>query len=314
MKINRLIAIVVMLLNRKKISAAELAEKFEVSVRTIYRDIEAINMSGIPIVSQSGNNGGFYIMDNYKINHQFLTLDDMISIVEALRNINEVLNDKNVDLAIEKVKNIVPDEKKSDFNLHFKQIFIDTLPWGFKKSSEENEKYNIINEALENEKCMTFNYRNAKSEYISRKVEPITLVFKGFGWYLFSFCNLRQDYRIFKLSRMDTLSILNEDIHKGRISYEKYLSMNKVEKLPTELTLKFSEKVRYRVEDSFDKDEMTFQEDGSIIVNIKFLEDEWIYSMILGYGEYVEVIKPLHVREIIKNRCKKMNAIYEKQN
>lgn len=252
MKINRLIAIVVMLLNRKKISAGELAEKFEVSVRTIYRDIEAINMSGIPIASQSGNNGGFYIVDNYKINHQFLTLDDMISIVEALRNINEVLNDKNVDLAIEKVKNIVPDEKKSDF--------------------------------------------------------------KGFGWYLFSFCNLRQDYRIFKLSRMDTLSILNEEIHKGRISYEKYLSMNKVEKLPTELTLKFSEKVRYRVEDSFDKDEMTFEEDGSIIVNTKFLENEWIYSMILGYGEYVEVIKPLHVREIIKNRCKKMNGIYEKQN
>ncbi len=85
MKINRLLAIVVILLNREKISASELAEKFEVSVRTIYRDIEAINLAGIPIVSQVGSNGGFYIIDNYKINHQLLTLEDMISIIEALK-------------------------------------------------------------------------------------------------------------------------------------------------------------------------------------------------------------------------------------
>lgn len=85
MKINRLLSIVVILLNREKISASELAEKFEVSVRTIYRDIEAINLAGIPIVSQIGNNGGFYIIDNYKINHQLLTLEDMISIIEALK-------------------------------------------------------------------------------------------------------------------------------------------------------------------------------------------------------------------------------------
>ncbi len=112
MKINRLLAIVVILLNRKKISASELAEKFEVSVRTIYRDIEAINLAGIPIVSQIGNNGGFYIIDNYKINHQLLTLEDMISIIEALKNMNRFLDDKNVEVAIEKVKNIIPKEKK----------------------------------------------------------------------------------------------------------------------------------------------------------------------------------------------------------
>ncbi len=152
MKINRLLAIVVMLLNREKISASELAEKFEVSVRTIYRDIEAINLAGIPIVSQVGNNGGFYIIDNYKINHQLLTLEDMISIIEALKNMNRLLEDKSIDVAIEKVKNIVPKEKKDVFDLHFDQMFIDILPWGFKKCDEENLKYTIIHNAVESKK------------------------------------------------------------------------------------------------------------------------------------------------------------------
>jgi predicted DNA-binding transcriptional regulator YafY len=312
LKINRLLAIVVILLNRKKISASELAEKFEVSVRTIYRDFEAISMSGIPIVSQAGNNGGFYILDNYKINHQFLTLEDMISIVDALKNMNKFLNDKKVDAAIEKVKSIVPDEKKPAFDLHFKQMVIDNSPWGFKKSEEEILKYKIIHSSLENKKCISFDYRNSKGEYDFRKVEPLTLVFKGFYWYLFSFCKLRNDYRFFKLSRMEHLNLSNEQTNDNRISYKEYMNTNKSERTPIRVILKFSPKVRYRIEDCFHKDEMEFQEDDSILVDTYFGEDEWVYSMILSYGEYVEVIEPTHIREIIKNKCKKISDIYSK--
>ncbi|MDS1003036.1 YafY family protein [Clostridium sporogenes] len=310
MKINRLLAIVVILLNREKISASELAEKFEVSVRTIYRDIDAINLAGIPIVSQAGNNGGFYIIDNYKINHQLLTLEDMISIIEALKNMNRFLEDKNIEVAIEKVKNIVPKEKKEVFDLHFDQMFVDTLPWGFKKCDEENLKYKIIHNAVESKNCIAFDYRNSKSEYNWRKVEPLTLVFKGFYWYLFSFCKLRNDYRFFKLSRMENLTVLDERINENRISYKEYININKTKEVPTKVVLKFSKKVRYRVDDCFDKNDIKIQEDGSIIVDTYFLEDYWVYSMILSYGEYVEVLEPNHIREIIKNKYKKINNIY----
>ncbi|NMM61851.1 YafY family transcriptional regulator [Clostridium sp. P21] len=310
MKINRLLAIVVTLLNRKKISAAELAEKFEVSVRTIYRDIEAINMSGIPIVSQAGNNGGFCILDNYKISHQFLTLEDMISIVDALKNMNKFINDKKVEIAIEKVKSIVPDEKKSIFDMHFQQMVIDNSPWGFKKCEDEVLKYKTVQYALENKKCLSFDYRNSKGEHDFRKVEPLTLVFKGFYWYLFSFCNLRNDYRLFKLSRMENLKLLDEEIQANRISYKEYMNDNKVQRIPVRVKLKFSPKVRYRIEDSFHKDEMKFEKDGSIIIDTYFFEDEWVYSMILSYGEYVEVIEPNHIREIIKDKCKKISLLY----
>lgn len=312
MKINRLLAIVVMLLNKDKISAAELAEKFEVSIRTIYRDIEAINMAGIPIASRQGNNGGFYILDNYKINHQFLTLNDMISIMEALKNINGVLDDRNVEIAMEKVKSIIPYNKKSEVDLYFKQVFIDTLPWGFKKSEKENIKYKIVYEAVQENKCISFNYRNSKGEYILRNAEPITLVFKGFSWYVFSFCTLRKDYRTFKLSRMDELKISNKEVCKSRISYGDYIKSYYFPKVvPIKISLKFSEKVRYRIQDYFDEDETTFFKDGSIVVNTEIVEDNWVYSMILSYGEHVEVLAPEHIRKIIKEKSKKISDIYK---
>ena len=284
MKINRLLAIIVMLLNRDKIFAVELSQKFEVSIRTIYRDIDAINMAGIPIASKQGNNGGFYILENYKINHQFLTLGDMISIVEALKNINGVLNNKNVEIAMEKMKNIIPSNKKSEVDLHFKQVFIDTLPWGFKKSENENIKYKVIYKALKENKCISFNYRNSKGEYILREAEPVTLVFKGFSWYIFSFCLLKGDYRIFKLTRMDGLEILNREVSRERISYGEYINSKSPEKSPVKLLLKFSEEVRYRIQDYFHEEEMTFLEDGSVIVNTEVIEDGWVYSMVLSYG------------------------------
>lgn len=300
-----------MLLNRDKISAVELSQKFEVSVRTIYRDIDAINMAGIPIASRQGNNGGFYILENYKINHQFLTLEDMISIVEALKNINGVLNNKNVEIAMEKMKNIIPSNKKSEADLHFKQVFIDTLPWGFKKSENENVKYKVIYKALKENKCISFNYRNSRGEYILREAEPVTLVFKGFSWYIFSFCLLKGDYRIFKLTRMDGLEILNREVSKERISYEEYISSESTEKSPVKLLLKFSEKVRYRIQDYFHEEEMTFLEDGSVIVNTEVIEDDWVYSMILSYGEYVEVLAPKHIRKVIREKCRKIIDMYK---
>ncbi|MFL0197209.1 helix-turn-helix transcriptional regulator [Clostridium sp. WILCCON 0269] len=311
MKIDRLLAIVVMLLNRERISAVELSQKFEVSVRTIYRDIDAINMAGIPIVSKQGNNGGFYIVENYKINHQFLTLGDMISVIEALKNINGVLNDKNVEIAMEKMKNIIPSNKKSEVDLHFKQVSIDTLPWGFKKSENENIKYKIIYKALKENKCIGFNYRNSRGEYILRKAEPVTLVFKGFSWYIFSFCLLKEDYRIFKLTRMDGLEILSKEISRSRVSYREYIISESTEKSPVKLLLRFSEEIRYRIQDYFHEEQMIFLEDGSVIVSMEVVEDNWVYSMILSYGEYVEVMSPKHIREIIRGKCKKIIDMYK---
>jgi predicted DNA-binding transcriptional regulator YafY len=115
-----MLTIIVMLLNRNRISATELAEKFEISVRTVYRDIDAINMAGIPIISYPGNNGGFGIVDNYKLSHQLLTLNNLCSILSALKNMNSTIENSELDASIEKLRNLIPEDKTN----HFDQILL----------------------------------------------------------------------------------------------------------------------------------------------------------------------------------------------
>jgi predicted DNA-binding transcriptional regulator YafY len=130
MRIDRMLAITVMLLNRDRINARELAEKFEVSVRTVYRDIDAINMAGIPVISFPGNEGGFGIMEHFRLDRQLLTLNDMLTILTALKGIDTGLIHKEVESAIEKITNLVPKEKADQAEQFFNQMVIDVVPYG----------------------------------------------------------------------------------------------------------------------------------------------------------------------------------------
>ncbi len=309
MRIDRMLAITVMLLNRERISAKELADKFEVSVRTIYRDIDAINMAGIPIIAYPGNNGGFGIMENYKLDHQLLTLKDMGNILTALKGINTTLEDIELESAIEKISNLVPEDKTKQIETHLEQFVIDILPWGYSGKRKQLLK-SIYNSII---KCrqVKFSYRNAKGEFAERTVEPMTLLFKGYTWYLFSYCKLRNDFRMFRLSRMRNFDVLEEEFERKEQSYETVENTNNEKIELTHLKLKFKPEVRVRVDDFFDEDYITVQENGDLIVDISFPEDDWVYSFILGYGDNVEVLEPPHIREIIREKAKKILETYQ---
>ena len=116
MRIDRMLAIVVLLLNRKTITAKELADRFEVSLRTIYRDIDAVNEAGIPVLSNQGSGGGFSIMENYRLNHQFLSLENSRAIIAALKGVNTALQDREVEMAMEKIRSLIPAEKAPELD------------------------------------------------------------------------------------------------------------------------------------------------------------------------------------------------------
>jgi predicted DNA-binding transcriptional regulator YafY len=313
MRIDRMLSITVMLLNKDRISARELAEKFEVSIRTIYRDIEAINLAGIPVISYQGNNGGFGIMENYKIDRQVLTLKDMLAIISALKGINITLEDRELDTAIEKISSLVPKDKTEDLNRHLEQFIIDILPWGYGKKQKDQIK--VIHDSIISNRLLIFVYRNAKGEVIERIVEPMTLVFKGYCWFLFSYCLIRKDFRIFRLSRMRNIRLLDKGFIRREASFQDYYqeSINpdggKVKM--AHLVLKFSPEVRFRVEDCFDEEQIRIQDNGDLIVRVSFPEDQWVYSMILSYGENVVVLEPGHIREIILKKVNKIQGIYK---
>ncbi|HOV12847.1 MAG TPA: HTH domain-containing protein, partial [Spirochaetota bacterium] len=167
MKLDRLLSIIVILLNRDRVSAKELAERFEVTVRTIYRDIDAINLSGIPIISYSGNNGGFGILENFKLDKHYLSMEEMTSILSALKGINKTLEDKTIDTTIEKIRSLVPESAKSDNYLSLNEtIAIDILPWGATENIKE--KLKIIKKAANERKTLTIKYFSSSEETSER--------------------------------------------------------------------------------------------------------------------------------------------------
>lgn len=311
MRIDRMLAIVVMLLNRERITARELAEKFEVSIRTIYRDIEAVNQAGVPIVSYPGNDGGFGILENYKIDRQLLTFNDMLAILSALKGVNTTLADREIETAIEKISSLVPKDKTTELELRFEQLVINVSPWGFK--DEDQKKLKEIYQAIINSKLLRFKYRNTKGEKIFRVIEPMTLLFKGYAWYLLAYCRLREDFRSFKLSRITELTVLDEEFVRKKHPNRDFDVPGNQNQIPIHLKLKFSPKVRSYVEEYFEVDNITYQEDGHLIVSVDWPEDEWVYAHILSYGENVEVLEPLTIREKIRTRVAKTYHLYSSE-
>lgn len=307
MKINRLLSIIVRLLNKERISAKELAAEFEVSIRTIYRDIDSINMAGIPIISYPGYDGGFGIMENYTLDRQLLSLNDMFSIITTLKGINITLENKALDNAIQKICTLVPKDKNHMVNKSPGEFVIDVLPWNY---SQKHRKFiKEINNAIQKKQLMEILYRNLKSELSTRTVEPMTLVFKGYGWYLLAFCRLKNDFRFFRVTRMKELQLLDESFERKEYDYSKQADQTNISN-NEHIIMHFNKNTRNTVEDNFDDEEIKELDDGSFLVHVFWPIDEWVYSSILGYGEAAEVIEPRELREKIKEKITKMTRIY----
>jgi predicted DNA-binding transcriptional regulator YafY len=312
MRIDRMLGITMMVLNRDRVTARELAEKFEVSVRTIYRDLEAINLAGIPIVSHSGSQGGYGIMDTFRIDRQFLTFEDILAMVSTLRGVNSTLENQELDLAIEKIASLLPRHQADEMDRYSKQVVIDILPLGYTKRQKDRLK--TVHQALVEERLLRFEYCNTKGEKTIRCVEPMTLIFKGYAWYLFAFCRLKSDYRLFRLSRMNHPEILDETFEKKNQTYEDAFKPDLSDPIIAHLKLRFSPAVRMPVEDYFEPEQIRANPDGSLHVEVSFPEDQWVYSFLLGYGEHVEVLEPPHIRDILREKAKKIQALYNPDN
>jgi predicted DNA-binding transcriptional regulator YafY len=309
MRIDRMLAITVILLNQDRISARELAERFEVSIRTIYRDVDAISMAGIPITSYAGKQGGFKIIDSFKLDRQLLTMKDMLAILSALKGINATLEDKELDSAIDKITCLVPDDKTSLLEDHMQHISIEIHPWGYQKSQQKYLK--VIHNAIAENQIIEFQYENAKGEVRHRKVEPMTLLFKGYAWYLFSFCLYRNDYRLFRLSRIKDVNVLEEKFARRDKTHKEYFRESYQSAKLVNIILKFSPKIKQKVIEYFGEESVNIQEDGNIIVKFTYPEDDYIYSIILGFEEHIEILEPTYIRERLKEKVEKILSLYK---
>ena len=311
MRLDRLLEIVIILLNRRTITARELADRFEVSIRTIYRDIEAINTAGIPVISFQGQGGGFSIMEGYTVDRRVLSLDDMRSILTALKGLQSSLQNEEINKAIEKISSLIPDDRAEEFSRKMEMLVVEMTPWGLPGKRKDNVR--ILHRAITESRLLEFQYRNQKGEFSERRVEPMTLLLKGQTWYLFGYCLKREAYRIFRLSRIRNPELLLRGFTRRDASYKDYANLDAPpESVKTvDIRLRFDPEVRTQVEDYFDEEDIAYLENGRMEVTVSFPEGDWIAAIILRYGPFVEVIEPPAVRDLIRDQAKKILEKYQ---
>lgn len=301
MKLDRLLMMTMILINRKKVKAQELADIFDVSVRTIYRDIDTLSKAGIPVISHQGLNGGISLIEGYRVDKQVLTEDELQSISMALKSVLSSYEDPHAEAVLEKITGISEGMSinRSDY------MFIDYSPWG--ANTLLKDKITMIKQAIESSICIGFSYSAASGKQTYRTIEPYTLVQKGRSWYVYGICQLRQAFRLFKLARMKDINSSSERFVRKELNLSELPWDQEWHEPENTVSLKLAFQLEYMIlmEEIFGVESIN---EGQVHVDIP--EDDWLYGFILSFGNKIEVLEPAHIREIVKEQAKKIYHLY----
>lgn len=302
MKIDRLIGILSILLQEEKTTAPELAERFEVSRRTISRDIEDLCKAGIPIRTAQGVGGGISIMDGYRMDRTILTSKDMQMILAGLRSLDSVSGSQYYGQLMEKLQT-----GSSEFISGRDSMLIDLSSW-YKGSLAP--KIEVIQSAIENRHLLEFKYY-APSGESDRMIEPYYLVFQWANWYVWGWCRDREDYRLFKLNRMDRTAesrqeFVCRDVPMPDLSTEKIF--------PGGIRVKalFTPDMKWRLVEEFGPHCFLEASDGRLLFTADYTDMENLVTWLMTFGAKAEVLEPVEARRIIRQNAEKTLKIYRK--
>lgn len=298
--INRLFQIVYMLLEKPQMKAKALAEFFEVSERTIYRDIDKLTMAGIPIYTNQGRNGGISILPDYVLDKSVLTIDEKKKIMESLNALNEVSVSKNSE-SISKLRSFFGGQYQD-------WIEIDFSSW--ESTLEDKVLFEKIKNAILEHFYIEIIYSGSRESFVIRRIKPVKLCFKNQSWYLYAYCCLREDYRFFKLKRMSQINVSNEHFEPENV--EKVLSKvskEYCEQLKSVLViLEISQEMAFRAYEELRNIQVT--DNGKLLCHVEVTDINWFISYVLSYGSYIRILEPVEIKEKVMQEIKKMNNLY----
>ena len=317
LKTERLLETVFLLLDKRKVTAEELATRFGVSKRTVLRDMESLSLAGIPIYSRQGKEGGFSLMETFILDKSLLTAEEQKEILSALETMKP-FTENHTEKLLMKLKGIFSSpEPRTDW------LEVDFFRWG--KKNGDSERFNLLKSCILKRQPVAFVYSGTSGKTEKRQAYPLKLVFKKYTWYLQGFCPDKNDYRTCKLNRLRELSVLPgsfEDKYRPPLlDNPEYILETPATNPPDtgnqnppvpiiSLILEFSPEVAYRVYDEFEPEEITPNSDGSFTVEVSYPETDWVYGYILSFGTAITVISPRRVAEIIKSRSEKIFQKY----
>lgn len=300
MKIDRLIGILSVLLQRKQVTAPQLAELFEVSRRTINRDIETLCKAGIPIMTRQGMNGGISIMSGYQIDRSLLTNSEMRDILAGLRSLDSVNGTNRYGQLMEKLS-----AGSSDFMVGDQSVLIDLSSW-YKDSL--SHKITLIRSAIENRILLEFSYFSPKGDSL-RCTEPYFLIFRWSSWYLWGWCKTREDFRLFKLNRMDKLCLTGKQFEKRAVSMP---DLNNERIFPGGIKAKaiFEPECKWRLIEDFGPDCFEILPDGKLLFKADYTDEENLLSWIMTFQDKAVLLEPAELRNKISSVLEEMRKKY----
>lgn len=293
---NRLFEFTYLLLKKKCITAKELSEYFGVSVRTVYRDVEMLSAAGIPVYAKQGKNGGIAILDNFVLDKSILSEEEQRQILAALESVQAVEKYNN-NSTVSKLSGIFQVESPNWVNIDFSD-------W----SNQRQELFATVKNAIIEKHVLKFQYYNRLSQTSTRLVEPIQLWFKDYTWFLKAYCREKQAMRVFKLTRMKRVEYLDETFEPKPVDLtaeEKFTKATPDSQKMLSFSMKIDECMAYQVYDFFEEHEITQNKDGSFTLSLCYPDSEWVYGMILSYGNHATIISPQSLKDEIANRLRK---------
>lgn len=300
MKIDRLIGILSVLLNQERVTAPELAERFEVSRRTIGRDIDALCRAGIPIVTAQGKNGGISIMEGYRIDRTLLTSRDMQAILAGLRSLDSVSGNRRYQQLMEKLS-----MGNSEALASGQHILIDLSSWYRTSLSPKIEK---IQAAIEERERISFQYFSPREES-RRVIEPYYLVFHWVSWYVWGRCCRKKDFRLFKLNRMTGLERTGEGFKRVPDAYPN-LSLDQVFPVTFQVKVLVESQMKWRLVEEYGPESFEEQEDGRLLFVWGFSDKENMFEWLLSFGTCAELLEPEELRTEFVKRLEQMREKY----
>jgi predicted DNA-binding transcriptional regulator YafY len=309
MKYETMLKILFLLLAKGKVSAKYIAQRFEISTRTVMRYLDTMSLANIPIIADPGRNGGFYIANTYKLPANFLTEKEFNAVVSTLSSYNQNIQNNSINSAIDKLLSIKSIDQRT-VDVKSGNLIIDGSSWNGNDTTKN--VISLISDAIEDNKKTLIGYVDRNGEETLRVIEPHVIVFKQGLWYVFAYCNLRKEFRLFKTGR----------IHSATLLKTKFIKQN-VEKLDIPLdywnTVKEGEDVVLKIDKSVISDveewlgiETIESVNGEFFANAKLPVDNGLISKILGYGDGVKVLGPVHLKEKVLSKALAVVNLYKK--
>lgn len=309
MKFEIMIGILFDLLSNKSVTAKRLAYKYEVSLRSIYRYVNSLSLAGVPIYTNRGKGGGFALVDTYKLSSTFMTVEEFERTISAMSAFADGITDKVLESAISKLKASVKNEFNS-FNVSGGSLIIDGGSWG--DSLGYKTKLSVVQQSINSQNQLLIKYHDRNGEITERVIDPHVIVFKQGLWYVFAYCNLRKEFRLFKTGRIQSASLLKtkfvrQNVDKLDVPLDYWNTIKEV----TPVTLKLDKSIVSDVEEWLGIDTIEII-DGEFFANAKLPIDNGLISKILGFGSGIAVISPENLKESVINKAQEIISTYKK--